>query len=150
MNELAQDSTQWHGIQTWVFATESRILYPLCHGTSHHRYTATALKTGVLQLTYINLCYSTSQIHCHCSNNSRTSANLDHSFMQRSVQPSFQQVKTVVAGQKYGWTGKKMKEQNKSKTIDIVSFTSKSANGVTCVFVVHFRSSDTFKLCKLP
>ena len=22
-------------------------------------------------------------------------------------------------------------------------------NGVTCVFVVHFRSSDTFKVCKL-
>ena len=46
-----------------------------------------------------------------------------------------------------GWrTGKKMKEQKTSKTIDIVSYTLKvSENGVTCVFVVHFRSSDTFK-----
>ena len=40
-----------------------------------------------------------------------------------------------------------MKEQKKSsKTIDIVSYVLKvSENGVTCVFVVHFRSSDTFK-----
>ena len=38
-----------------------------------------------------------------------------------------------------------MKEQS-SKTIDIVSYALKvSENGVTCVFVVHFRSSDTFK-----
>ena len=38
------------------------------------------------------------------------------------------------------WTGKK------KKTIDIVSYAWKvSENGVTCVFVVHFRSSDTFK-----
>ena len=37
-----------------------------------------------------------------------------------------------------------------SKTIDIVSYASKvSVNGVTCVFVVHFRSSDAFKVCKL-
>ena len=37
------------------------------------------------------------------------------------------------------------------KTIDIVSCASRaSVNGVTCVFVVHFRSSDTFKVCKLP
>ena len=37
------------------------------------------------------------------------------------------------------------------KTIDIISCASKvSVNGVTCVFVVHFRSSDTFKVCKLP
>ena len=44
-----------------------------------------------------------------------------------------------------------MKEQKRSsKTIDIVSYASKvSVNSVTCVFVVHFRSSDTFKLCKL-
>ena len=44
-----------------------------------------------------------------------------------------------------------MKEQKKrsSKTIDIVSYALKvSENGVTCVFVVHFRSSYTFKnLC---
>ena len=33
-----------------------------------------------------------------------------------------------------------------SKTIDIVCYALKvSENGVTCVFVVHFRSSDTFK-----
>ena len=37
-----------------------------------------------------------------------------------------------------------------SQTIDIVSYTLKvTVNGVTCVFVVHFRSSDTFKVCKL-
>ena len=31
------------------------------------------------------------------------------------------------------------------KTIDIVSYALEvSVNGVTCVFVVHFRSSDTF------
>ena len=44
------------------------------------------------------------------------------------------------------WTGKKMKEQKKrsSKTIDIVSYALKvSVNGVTCVFVAHFRSLDT-------
>ena len=40
----------------------------------------------------------------------------------------------------------KMKEQKKvSKTIDIVSYAlGMSVNGVTCVFVLHFRSSDTF------
>ena len=40
-----------------------------------------------------------------------------------------------------------MKEQKRSsKTIDIVSYALKvSENGVTCMFVVHFRSSDTFK-----
>ena len=44
-----------------------------------------------------------------------------------------------------------MKEQKRSsKTLDIVSYASKvSVNGVTCVFVVHFKSSDTFKVCKL-
>ena len=49
-------------------------------------------------------------------------------------------------GQKYGWTGKKMKEQKSlQKTIDIVSYALKvSVNGVTCVFVAHFRSSGTF------
>ena len=43
--------------------------------------------------------------------------------------------------------GKKMKEQKKfSKTIYIVSYALKmSENGVACVYVVHFRSSDTFK-----
>ena len=36
-----------------------------------------------------------------------------------------------------------MKEEKSSfKPIDIV-------NCVTCVFVVHFRSPDTFKVCKL-
>ena len=40
-----------------------------------------------------------------------------------------------------------MKEQLKSsKTIDIVSYALKlRVNGVTCVFVVHFRASDTFE-----
>ena len=44
------------------------------------------------------------------------------------------------------WTGKKMKEQKRSsKPIDIVSYTLEvSVNVVSCVFVVHFRSSDTF------
>ena len=42
--------------------------------------------------------------------------------------------------------GKKMKEQKRSsKTIDIVSYALKmSVNGVTCVFVILLRSSDTF------
>ena len=46
-----------------------------------------------------------------------------------------------------GWLVKKMKEQKRSsKTIDIVTYALKvGENGVTCVFVVHFRSSDTFK-----
>ena len=45
------------------------------------------------------------------------------------------------------WTDTKIKEQtNSSKTIDIVSYALKvSENCVACVFVVHFRSSDTFK-----
>ena len=41
-----------------------------------------------------------------------------------------------------------MKEQkNKSsKILDIIRYALKvSENGVTCVFVVRFRSSDTFK-----
>ena len=44
-----------------------------------------------------------------------------------------------------------MNEQKRSsKTIDIVSYALEVyVNGVTCVFVVHFRSSDTFKVCKL-
>ena len=47
--------------------------------------------------------------------------------------------------------GYKMKEQKRSsQTIDIVSYAlNVSVDGVTCVFVVHFRS-DTFKVCKLP
>ena len=49
------------------------------------------------------------------------------------------------------WTVKKCKtKQRSSKSIDIVSYALKvSENGVTCVFVVHIRPSDTFKLCKL-
>ena len=40
--------------------------------------------------------------------------------------------------------GQKMKEQNTSKTIDIVSYAlTVSVNGVKCVFVAHFRSSGT-------
>ena len=36
------------------------------------------------------------------------------------------------------------------QTIYIASYASKvSVNDVTCVFVIHFRSSDTFKVCKL-
>ena len=70
----------------------------------------------------------------------------DHSFMQRPVHPSFAQVKTILDRYKYGWTGKKMKEQK----YYIVSYALEvSVNGVRCGFVVHFRSSDTFKVCKL-
>ena len=48
-----------------------------------------------------------------------------------------------------GWVTKlRSNKEQSSKTIDIVSYASKvSVNGVTCVFVVHFRSSDTFKVC---
>ena len=54
-------------------------------------------------------------------------------------------------GYKYGWTGcgrvkNEGAKKGSSKTIDIVSYALKvSENGVTCVFVLHFRSSDTFK-----
>ena len=38
-----------------------------------------------------------------------------------------------------------MAEIKYSKTIDIVSYALEvSVNSITCVFVVHFRSSDTF------
>ena len=44
-----------------------------------------------------------------------------------------------------------MKEQKRySETIDIVSYALKvSVNDVTCVFVVLFRSNNTFKVCEL-
>ena len=75
--------------------------------------------------------------------------------MQGPVHPSFGRVKTVADGLppppgiNMGgwvdgwWTGKKIKElKGSSKTIHIVSYASKvSVNGVTCVFVVNFRSS---------
>ena len=45
-----------------------------------------------------------------------------------------------------GWVKKRSKIKRSSKTIDIVSYALKvSENRVTRVFVVHFRSSDTFK-----
>ena len=47
---------------------------------------------------------------------------------------------------------KKMKEQKKvfQNHIDIVSYVLKvSINCVTCVFVVLFRSKNTFKVCEL-
>ena len=41
---------------------------------------------------------------------------------------------------------KKEGAKKSSKAIDIVMYVLKvSVNGVTCVFVVHLRSSDTFK-----
>ena len=44
------------------------------------------------------------------------------------------------------WMGKKTNEQKFSKTIDIVSYALEvSVNDVTCVFVVHYRSSDMFE-----
>ena len=52
-----------------------------------------------------------------------------------------------MGGRVGGGRVKKMNEQKKSfKTIDIVSYALKvSENGITCVFVVHVRSSNTFK-----
>ena len=45
-----------------------------------------------------------------------------------------------------GRVRKLISKKRSSKTIDIVSYTLKvSVNGVTCVFVVHFRSSGTFE-----
>ena len=45
------------------------------------------------------------------------------------------------------WTGKTIKKQKTfTKTVDIVSYALKGiVNGVTCVFVVNFRSSGTFE-----
>ena len=44
------------------------------------------------------------------------------------------------------WTGTKMEEKMASKIIDIVSYVLEvSINGFSYVFVVHFRSSDTFE-----
>ena len=41
-------------------------------------------------------------------------------------------------------------KKRSSKTIDIVSYALKvSVNGVTCVSIVNFRSSDTFDFFKL-
>ena len=49
-----------------------------------------------------------------------------------------------------GWVKNEGAKKRSCKTIDIVSYVSKvGVNGVTCVFVVHFRSSDTFEVCKL-
>ena len=59
--------------------------------------------------------------------------------MQRPVHPSFGWVKNE---------GAKNFNKGFSKTIDIVSYASNvRINGVTCVFEVHFRSSDTFRVC---
>ena len=61
-----------------------------------------------------------------------------HCFMQKPVHPSF------------GWVKKRRSKKRYSKTIDIVSYASKvSVNGVICVFVVQFLSSNTFKVSKL-
>ena len=49
-----------------------------------------------------------------------------------------------------GWVEKWRSQKRSSKTINIVSYALKvSVNGVTRVFVVHFRSLDTFKVCRL-
>ena len=43
-----------------------------------------------------------------------------------------------------GWAGKKSRiKKRSSKTIDIVSYALKVSVSVMCVFVAHFRSSDT-------
>ena len=48
------------------------------------------------------------------------------------------------------WVKIMMQLTRSPKTIDIVSYAAKvSVNGVTCVFVVHFRSSNTSRVCKL-
>ena len=69
-----------------------------------------------------------------------------HSFMQRPVHPSFG---LSSSKNEYGWveiwTGggwvNTWSSKKSSKTIDIVSYALKvSVNGVTCVFVVLFRS----------
>ena len=75
---------------------------------------------------------------CICCTKVPTKAHINHSFMQRPV---------IWTGRKMG---KKLEEQKKtSKTIDIVSYALEvSVNCVICVFVVHFRSSDTFKSFK--
>ena len=76
--------------------------------------------------------------------------------MQIPVHPSFGRVKNFgwveiwVDGL---WMAKKIRrgkkgEKRSFKTIDIVSYALNlkvSVNGVTCVFIVHFRSSDTFE-----
>ena len=47
---------------------------------------------------------------------------------------------------KHSFMKKMKKKKRSSKTTDIVSYASKvSVNGVICVFVAHFRSSDTFE-----
>ena len=47
---------------------------------------------------------------------------------------------------------KKMKEQKKvfQNKLNHIYCQLVSVNGVPCVFVVYFRSSGTFKVCKLP
>ena len=60
------------------------------------------------------------------------------------------QVEIWVDGGGGGVKNEGAKTARSSKTIDIVNYALKmSVNGVTCVFVVHFRSSNTFKVYKL-
>ena len=78
---------------------------------------------------------------------------VQHSSMQRPIHSSFGWGKNQCRRVEIwvdGWgAGNKMKQQKRSsKTIDIVNVCyalKVSRNGVTCVFVVHFRSSDTFE-----
>ena len=43
-----------------------------------------------------------------------------------------------------------MNTRKSSEIIDIVSYALEmSANGIPCVFVVHFWLKNTFKVCKL-
>ena len=61
--------------------------------------------------------------------------------MQRPVRPSFGRVKIIVDGWKYGWTGKKIKEQKKVSQnhrycqLCLKSECKKPVNGVTCMCV---------------
>ena len=65
--------------------------------------------------------------------------------MQRPVHPSFGWEKTVVDGRNTGGRVKDEGAKKGSKTIDIFSYALEvSVNGVTCVFIVYFWSSDTF------
>ena len=60
----------------------------------------------------------------------------------------------IWTGKKRIWTGRNMggrvknvgANKTSSKTIEIVSYALKvSVYGVTCVFLAHFRSSDSFE-----
>ena len=92
-------------------------------------------------LSYMPMCF-TKQNNSYSENDI-----LMHSFMQRPIHPSFGRLKTVVwMGRNMGvWVKNLRSIKNVSENLDIVSYALEvSVNGVTCVCVVHFISSDTF------